>query len=274
MSKVAAIVLDIDGTLVSARHGVSDEDLGTLRACRERGIILYLATARPRHLVFRPGEAGPEADFLRDRGTFCSGARVVEEALSHRTCKQLSGEMVRRAVETVRDRREGLQVAIQRQDGSHAFRHPVSDDMLPGWGVNRDQLTDFELASQKPCLRLVFFRTVGGEDIRGLGDVLRERGFPEARLRISDSGLWMEMVAKDATKEGGILELLGLRDIAPERVVVFGNDGSDIGMFETFGVRVAMGNACPELKRLADQVTLSCEESGVSRGIQELLGSS
>ena len=45
---------------------------------------------------------------------------------------------------------------------------------------------------------------------------------------------------------------------------------NDIGMFETVGYKIAMGNAVNEIKELADMVTDSNNNSGVAKALNKL----
>ena len=60
----AAMVFDIDGTLLDSNGRMSHATLAALQACDEKDILMYLATARPRRLVLRPSEAEGDIDFL------------------------------------------------------------------------------------------------------------------------------------------------------------------------------------------------------------------
>ena len=57
-----------------------------------------------------------------------------------------------------------------------------------------------------------------------------------------------------------ILELCGGKD---EDVVVFGDDTNDFAMFKDEWYKVAMGNACDELKEKADFVTKENKDDGI-----------
>ena len=50
----------------------------------------------------------------------------------------------------------------------------------------------------------------------------------------------------------------------------FGDSENDLTLFSEVDVSVAMGNAIPEVKRLADYVTDSVSEDGVASGLEHL----
>ena len=76
------------------------------------------------------------------------------------------------------------------------------------------------------------------------------------------------MFQPDEKKEG-ILHMLELTGGKPEDVVVFGDDYNDLCMFEPPFYRVAMGNACDELKHHADYVTAANVDDGIYKACEE-----
>ena len=52
--------------------------------------------------------------------------------------------------------------------------------------------------------------------------------------------------------------------------VVFGDSGNDISMFTDDWTKVAMGNAIPELKKLADYVTSDVDKDGIYNACEKL----
>ncbi|MHA2502265.1 MAG: HAD hydrolase family protein [Candidatus Kariarchaeaceae archaeon] len=82
---------------------------------------------------------------------------------------------------------------------------------------------------------------------------------------------WLSVHNAQATKEAGILRFLDHLKLTRDEVelVVFGDDVNDMGMFEIADVAVAVSNAKPELKLLADEIIGSNDEAAVIRYIQQ-----
>jgi len=80
-----------------------------------------------------------------------------------------------------------------------------------------------------------------------------------------------DIMASGVSKGAGLSILAKHFGIDLERTVVFGDNYNDISMFELAGMSIAMGNAEEELKRIADYITLSNDESGVSRAIYKYI---
>ena len=49
--------------------------------------------------------------------------------------------------------------------------------------------------------------------------------------------------------------------------MAFGDGGNDITIIQQAGIGVAMGNAVPELKQVADYITTSVDEHGVREAL-------
>lgn len=64
----------------------------------------------------------------------------------------------------------------------------------------------------------------------------------------------IDITPKGINKWSALLELCRLEDISPENVVAVGNYLNDRDMIENAGIGVAVGNAEPEIKALADMI--------------------
>lgn len=71
-------------------------------------------------------------------------------------------------------------------------------------------------------------------------------------------------------KANGIKEFIKKHGLAREDTIVFGDAQNDIEMIKFAGIGVAMGNAYPETKKVADMVTDDCEHDEVYNGLKKL----
>ncbi len=74
---------------------------------------------------------------------------------------------------------------------------------------------------------------------------------------------------KDATKRNAMKELLRMLDVKKEQVMVVGDGGNDLPLFEESGFRVAMGNAGEALKSKADHITDNVENDGLAMALEK-----
>jgi hydroxymethylpyrimidine pyrophosphatase-like HAD family hydrolase len=74
----------------------------------------------------------------------------------------------------------------------------------------------------------------------------------------------VEISAAGVTKASGLAWLCAKEGIAAEQVLAFGDMPNDVPMLTWAGHSVAMANAHPAVREVADEVTLSNDEDGVA----------
>ena len=84
------------------------------------------------------------------------------------------------------------------------------------------------------------------------------------------AGDTIEMIPKGFSKAVGIAAVCRIFDIAHEDTIVFGDSNNDLSMFEYAKTKVAMGNAAPGIKKLADYVTTDIFHYGIKNGLEHL----
>ena len=74
-----------------------------------------------------------------------------------------------------------------------------------------------------------------------------------------------------ASKPSALRKLLNPRGISLEEVVGFGDDIPDVEMLKECGIAVAVANAVPEVKAIADYHTASNDDDGVAIVLEQML---
>jgi len=83
------------------------------------------------------------------------------------------------------------------------------------------------------------------------------------------NGYLVQIMSQDAKKRKGVQVMLDAFGIAPEEVVYFGDDYDDAESMQFCGIGVAVDNAIPEVKAIADEIAGSNDEDGVARWIEK-----
>jgi len=78
----------------------------------------------------------------------------------------------------------------------------------------------------------------------------------------------VEINHKDATKGKALLVLAEHLGVPVERVFAMGDSDNDLSMIAAAGMGIAMGNAKPAVKEIANAVTLTNNEDGVAHAIE------
>ncbi len=266
MTDIQAIAVDIDGTLLTSEGRASTRTLQALHRCAKAGIVIYVATARPRRLVFREDEIHSDVCFLQSGGVFYNGATAFDDAIGLYVHWPIPGSIVSEVVDIIETNGDGIQIALHFEERSHSFRLPVDNTSLLRWGFLRNELLPFAEARKSNCSKIVAF---GKCSAAGTACEQLTSRFPD-RLTVfrSDNDSWIQIMSHEARKESALRYLLRARGISVEDTIVFGDDTPDIGMLGTFRHSVAMGNASETVKAAATHVTTTNDEDGIARTLQ------
>ncbi|MET8894967.1 HAD family hydrolase [Streptomyces albogriseolus] len=259
------IATDLDGTLLRGDDTLSDRSLAALARAERAGVRHLVVTGRPAPRV---------RSLLDDLG--CTGLAVCGQGA------QVYDAAARRMLWSVRLDRELAETALGKIEAEVGEVYAAVDQD----GV--DGLTLIEPGYRMPHPTLPSVRVERRDDLwaRPLSKVLLRH--PElsddalaaaarsvvgslATVTMSGPGT-VELQPCGITKATGLAlaaEHLGLR---PEDTVAFGDMPNDVPMFRWAGHGVAMANAHPELKAVADEVTLSNEDDGVAVVLERLFG--
>lgn len=83
--------------------------------------------------------------------------------------------------------------------------------------------------------------------------------------------LWVTVTNAKATKLHGVVKIAELLHIHPDEIIGVGDGYNDYPLLSACGLKVAMGNAVPELKAIADFVAPPVEEDGVAVVIEKFI---
>ncbi|MBI3385692.1 HAD family phosphatase [Candidatus Gottesmanbacteria bacterium] len=81
----------------------------------------------------------------------------------------------------------------------------------------------------------------------------------------------LEVTSDQATKLHGIVEVTKILNVKKEEVIGVGDSYNDFPLLMASGLKIAMGNAAPELKEIADFVAPPVEEDGVATIIEKFI---
>lgn len=249
----AVLFFDVDGTLTSFDpDDMTDKDFNAIHPSkavvdafgrlRNAGHRAFICTGRPLWLV---------ADGLRALNPVgivaMAGATLeVEGRVVHEDCfdEDIVEELARRIIVAGGE-------ALFETNGATYSLEPVGveQSFLLGAGVvhGTDQMRiDGRLRVGKVCINAYDLARVANDD-----------GFIEREFELCNTGGQnRELSPKGIDKGVGVaraLEYLGREGNA--RTFGFGDSGNDLGMLAAVETAVAMGNAMPEVKALADYVT-------------------
>lgn len=266
---IRLIAVDLDGTLFTRDHVVSDRTQRALLAAEAAGILVVPATGRHHaSVVGRLGALGEDRYLIANSGAL--GVRLstdevlFEDLLEPAVMIDLLGRTLEETpgVAFAALRAGGLEFAFQ--EGYQPLITPMESSHLAMTG---DVLGWRELAAV-PALKLLARHPV--LDV----EVVRERIAAADRhgcTVVSTGAPFVEIQAPGVTKATGLAKLCERLGVDAAEVMAFGDGMNDLEMLAWAGVGVAMANASPGAKAAADQVTADNDHDGVALVVEELL---
>ncbi len=261
------IALDVDGTLVNNQGLINEADKTSLiRVQKELGIRLIIATGRPyagmKHLGFELKLEQYDGFLLPYNGGEAykaNGQRLWQETFPV--------EYIPALYELVKLR--GLNILTYTE--THILSENISDSYLAKevgiTGMPTREVSNFvkDIPQDIPkCL------VVGSpKEVEKLEKEVHDL-FGNSFEAFRSDPTFLELVPQNINKALSIDRLLKLEDLASDNLIAFGDSYNDLEMLKFAHLGIAMGNACDDVKAVANIVTLSNEESGISSMINRM----
>ena len=122
----------------------------------------------------------------------------------------------------------------------------------------------------KEPLAKVVFGDECEENILSLARLLSEHELAGKFDFIRSDRTLYEILPKGNSKGGVLMKMCELLSIDPRRSVAVGDYDNDISMIKAAGMGIAVANATPAVKEVADTVTVSNEEHAIAKIIYDL----
>lgn len=266
-----ALFFDLDGTLLDDDKKIPLSAREALRAVREKGVKVFLASARSPRLGESLGWSEEEFS-LFDGGIYSNGGYV--EAEGEGRYAFIHAEAVSECVEAV-DAVPDIHLSLHTPGHGYAFNFDPWPEMMQGWGITEDNFRPLNRETMARTAKMLIFRRGLINETEVLPEALCRRieaiCAGRAKAYVTDQGATIQLTALEAGKLSAIRwvqQRLGLKD---EEIAVFGDDLNDLEMIRAFPVSVAMGNGAAEVKAAAKHVTLANTEGGIAHALKNIL---
>lgn len=272
--KYKLICIDMDGTLLSNEHEVSEENKIALKKATEKGVKIAITTGR----LFTSAShysslIGVKAPIISSNGAYIR-EKDKEEVIYKST---LTKEQMYKIYEVIK--KYGLLTYFNTCDTviserivpeNHAYK--ISNRELP-----EDVRVKFVEGRDFPEI----FEEYEGEILKGIAIENEDKPrLNQAKEEISKHkdlevvSSWdnnFEVMAEGTSKGKAVERLAEMLGIKREEVICIGDSENDISMIKYAGLGVAMGNAMDIVKEAADYVTDTNVNSGVAKMINKFV---
>jgi Cof subfamily protein (haloacid dehalogenase superfamily) len=263
MSRISLVISDVDGTLVTTDKRLTERNRAAVARLDAQGIAFSIVSSRPpfglRMLI--------EPLALRLPMGAYNGGALVEPDLTVLEQRVLPQDIVRAAIATLRSFDVDIWVFAGSQWLASNAKGAYVDHEVRTIHTQPTIVEGFEDCNAVAKIVGVsadFERLTACEPAarRALGD-----GAVVAR-----SQRYYLDITPAATDKGVFVTELGRRlGVPTAEIVTIGDMENDLPMFAKGGFSIAMGNASPEVKRLADAVTLANDEDGFAAAVDEVI---
>lgn len=262
---IRLIVSDLDDTLVHKEEHLAREVVQMVQRLRERGILFTFATGRmPYRAITYARDIDLKIPFVANNGSilFCGGKNAYEKKLYAGDLREVLERYMRRDAEltvlfSYTDRERPLKVTgwvAQRLEKYPGYHEPLGCDsrVWEQW-VHKIYVVDAR------CSGLV-------------GELAAELRRGQAPVSCYPYGEFsMEIVAEGCSKAAGVERLMASLGCDRTEMMAIGDHVNDIALLALAGTGVAVANAAPELKAVANYVTDGERAAGVLEAIERFV---
>lgn len=252
---IKAIFFDIDGTLVSlSTHRIPQSAVDAITQAKRQGVKIFISTGRPFPLIDNIGEIRHLVDgYITTNGAWCfMGDRVI-------SCSPIPQNDAATMVRLADEMNFGTLV-VGEKDIIMFNDNGTSE-------VFRQLLNVRDLKSDVPVETVLSQRVLQFTPV--ITPEQEERLMPH--LPGCESSRWCpefaDVTARGVNKGKGLLAMIAGLNISIGETMAFGDGGNDLAIVMTAGVGVAMGNANESLKAVADYVTDTVDDNGISNAL-------
>jgi len=254
---IKMIAIDLDRTLLRTDKTISVYLADVLMRCRERGIKVVFATARPKRTVMGFCKIISTDALILHNGAV---TYIADDLMNSYSIAQKPRDYILQALS--RDYPEAT-LSVEIDDTLYA-----NFDVCTVWNYTQAVMTDFTDLPDMPADKII----VG---VSSMDDVDQfSKYIPgELYIEMSDGKLGLIM-NRNATKWNALCSVAMHFGISAAEIVSFGDDYNDIDMLRKCGIGVAMANAINEVKAVSDYICDTNDNDGVAKWLEENVFSS
>lgn len=261
------IAVDVDGTLIKDNQIIGERTKKALIEAQKRGHKVVISSGRSPKGVMEYAlelEMDKYESYISNyNGAIVTDVKTLEVPINHKMDFELLKEILQysdnldinymiyhnNTIYTNNPNTYKLDEVIEKNGD-------MDVKIIPDLSYSIDFTPNNILFSQKP------------ERIKEPADKLMEK-FGDITTMMYSYPYFFEVVPKNVSKGIALLEIAEYLGIEKENVYAFGDHDNDKSMIEMAGTGIAMGNAIPELKEVADFITLTNNEDGIAVYLEE-----
>lgn len=253
--------LDVDGTILDHHGMVAPSTVDAIRSARAAGHLVFLSTGRS------SVDVPPVVRVIGFDGVVSNGGAYATVGDEIVVARPMPLDAVRKLIGYFEA--ADIRYLLQTDGGAYASAEvrAVFDDLHRRLFASHDhdsapQLHDIATMDRAHVAKAVFLSGDANAVARAQSDLGDAFHVVPGSMPLP-GGSNGEIGMLGTTKGSAILEVLAHLGATTDAAIGIGDSWNDVEMFEVCGVGIAMGNADPALRALADEVTTSVTDDGV-----------
>lgn len=253
------VAIDMDGTLLSSSHEISEKNKEAIRRAMEKGVKIVLCSGRTikNLLEFTEGLGltGEEEYVVGHNGA--AALRIMDEKYVYEN--SLTGKEAKEIAE-VCDR-------INANYTVYTFHEAMTPRENPH-GRYEAKLNSMDLRICHPRVleddeKITKVLILDDKEVLDsyIGEI--HEHFGDRYNLVRSMPVYLEVLRKEVNKMSGIMAVARLHGIEEREIMAIGDAPNDLEMIEGAGLGVAMGNAHEIIREASDFITKANDEDGV-----------
>jgi Cof subfamily protein (haloacid dehalogenase superfamily) len=266
MTRIALVVSDVDGTLVTKDKTLTDRARDAVRRLHDAGIGFTITSSRPtlgmRFLIEPLAITLPIGPF--------NGSSIVDPKLNPIEAHLIPAATAQRSLDVFNEFDVDIWLFTNDQWLTrHADGEYVPHEKL---AIRADPtiVTDFAPYLHAAC------KIVGASSDAAMlqrCEAAMQQAVGTQATAVRSQSYYLDVTPPGHDKGTFVQAMAKRMGISTDAVATIGDMQNDLAMFKTSGVSIAMGNATDDVKKLATHVTTSNENEGFAGAIEFILNS-
>ncbi|NVD06600.1 HAD family phosphatase [Vibrio sp. JPW-9-11-11] len=262
------IALDMDGTLLTSDKTISDQTKLAIQAARQQGVKVVLASGRPLDgMQAKLDELNIDGD--NEFVVYFNGSMVKELG---------SDKLIHTAIIDGAKAKKVAALAQQLNLDCHAFSTEyglITPRLNPHTDIeatiNQIPVTEMafdQLADDHPIIKVMI---VGEPEKLSAAINQIPPQYHKSFTVVQSAPFFLEFLNLDSNKGVGVGAIAEYLGVTADEVICVGDAENDHHMLQYAGLGVAMENAMPQTKQIADYITASNDDDGVAKVIERFI---
>jgi Cof subfamily protein (haloacid dehalogenase superfamily) len=271
------IAIDLDGTLLRGDGTMGERTRVALQAAISRGVKVVICTGR-RFRTTLP----ILSELQLAVPVIVHGGLLIKDAGTYETLyhSYLPTDFTRAALHFLKSHSatpivyvdlfaQGIDIYLDNERDGHPFHLKYLERNRPNCHFVGD-------VSQVLCPQTIHIGTLADRKSLESLNLRVEREFGssvrhQVMNNTNEEGAFLELMSPGNSKWRALSRLIEREGYTPEQVIGIGDEVNDLEMITHAGLGVAMGNAIPAVKAVAQYVTHSNEEDGVAHVVEQFV---